>query len=575
MTSLEPILGGRGRAILAPRQSAYGRTGAYAIAGAVCLFVALPLIALAVIATGSSGEAWPHLFRTVLPRAIVTTAVLITGVGVGTAAIGVGAAWLVSMCRFPGRGIFEVALVLPLAVPTYIVAYAYVEILDFTGPVQSAIRDLFGFQSARDYWFPEIRSLPGAIFVMTMVLYPYVYLTTRVLFLMQSACALDVSRTLGSGPLRLFFRVALPLARPAVAVGVTLALMECINDIGAVEFFGVRTLTFAIYDTWFNRGSLAGAAQLAMILLIVVIAIIATERAARGRQRYHITTTRYQPLARFSLTGWRAALAAFGCFAPVALGFLVPAALLADFSSRRLEQFTSPALLSAGINSLTIAILSAVAAVFLALVLVYCARLSRSSGVGMLGRFAAIGYAVPGTVLAVGILVPLAAFDNAIDAMMRSLFGISTGLLLAGSGAAIVYACTVRFLAVSHGALDAGLAKITDHLDMAARTLGRGPVRTLTAIHLPLMRPALATAALLVFVDTMKELSATILLRPFNFETLATYVYSQASRGVFEEAAPAALVIVGVGLVPLMILLRTGAQNAVERRSASTRAGST
>jgi iron(III) transport system permease protein len=551
MAWLDPPAGGWKRIMLPRWQSAYGRTGAYAIAGAVCLAVALPIIALAFIATGSSGEAWPHLFRTVLPRAVVTTFLLIAGVGAGTGAIGVGAAWLVSMCRFPGRGIFEVALVLPLAVPTYIVAYCYVEFLDFTGPVQTAIRDLFGFHSARDYWFPEIRSLPGAIFVMTMVLYPYVYLTTRVLFLMQSACALDVSRTLGSGPARLFFRVALPLARPAVAAGVTLALMECLNDIGAVEFFGVRTLTFAIYDTWLNRGSLAGAAQLAVILLIVVIGIIAAERAARGRQRYHVTTTRYLPLARFSLSGWRAALAALGCFLPVALGFLVPAALLADFSSRRLEQFTSPGLLSAGINSLTIALLSAVAAVFLALVLVYCARLSRSRGVGNLGRFAAIGYAVPGTVLAVGILVPLAAFDNA-----------------------IVYACTVRFLAVSHGALDAGLSKITDHLDMAARTLGRGPVRTLTAIHLPLMRPALATAALLVFVDTMKELSATVLLRPFNFETLATYVYSQASRGVFEDAAPAALVIVAVGLVPLMILLRTGAQNTIERRAGGTRAGS-
>ena len=297
------------------RQSAYGRTGAYAIAGAVCLLVALPLIALAVIAAGSSGEVWPHLFRTVLPRAVVTTFLLIAGVGASTATIGVGAAWLVSMCRFPGRGLFEVALVLPLAVPTYIVAYAYVEFLDFTGPVQSAVRDLFGFHSARDYWFPEIRSLPGAIFVMTMVLYPYVYLTTRVLFLMQSACALDVSRTLGSGPLRLFFRVALPLARPAVAAGVTLALMECLNDIGAVEFFGVRTLTFAIYDTWLNRGSLAGAAQLAIILLIVVIGIIAAERTARGRQRYHVTTTRYQPLARFSLSGWRAALAALEALA--------------------------------------------------------------------------------------------------------------------------------------------------------------------------------------------------------------------------------------------------------------------
>jgi iron(III) transport system permease protein len=317
-------------------------------------------------------------------------------------------------------------------------------------------------------------------------------------------------------------------------------------------------LTFAVYDTWLNRGSLAGAAQLALVLLFIVFALILAERAARGRQRYHVDSRSQQPRAAFRLKGWRAGAAAAACALPVLLGFVLPAALLADYSSRRLDQLLEPALLSAAANSVTIAGFTALAAVASGLALAYAARLARSRMVWGLGRFAAIGYAVPGTVLAVGILIPLAGLDNAIDAMARSLFGISTGLLLAGSGAAIVYACTVRFLAVSTGALEAGLSKVSHHLDMAARTLRRTPGQTLVEVHLPLMRSALATAALLVFVDTMKELSATILLRPFDFETLATFVYSQASRGAFEDAAVAALLIVAVGIVPLILLLRAG-----------------
>lgn len=532
--------------------------GAVLAAALVALIVAVPLIALIVLASRSSGDAWPHLVGTVLPRSTRITLLLAAGVGVASAIVGVATAWLVTMCRFPGRAVLEAALVLPLAVPTYIVAYCYAEILDFTGPVQSAIRALFGFETARDYWFPEIRSLPGTIFVLTAVLYPYVYMTTRLLFLMQSSAALDVARTLGAGPIRMFFRIAVPLARPAVAVGVSLVLMETLNDIGAVEFFGVRTLTFAVYDTWLNRGSLAGAAQLALVLLFLVFALILAERVARGRQRYHLNSRSQQPLAPFRITGWRAGAASLACFLPVLFGFVLPAALLADYSSRRLEQFLEPALVSAALNSVTIAAATAVAAVGAGLALAYAARLAHSRVVWGLGRFASIGYAVPGTVLAVGILIPLAALDNWVDSIARSVFGVSTGLLLAGSGAAIVYACTVRFLAVSTGSLEAGLSKISGHLDMAARTLRRTPGQTLRQVHLPLMRSALATAALLVFVDTMKELSATILLRPFDFDTLATFVYSQASRGAFEDSAVAALAIVAVGIIPLILLLRAG-----------------
>jgi iron(III) transport system permease protein len=531
----------------------------------------MPLIALAVISLGSSPDSFVHLAKTILGQALITTLILLIGTGLVTALVGVSTAWLITMCRFPGRGLLELALVLPLAVPTYIVAYAYVELLDFTGPAQSAVRAIFGFKSGREYWFPEIRSLPGAIFVMSAVLYPYVYMTARILFLMQSSSALEVSRTLGCGPWRLFTHVALPLARPALAVGVSLVLMECLNDIGAVEFFGVRTMTFAIYDTWLNRGNLAGAAQLALILTFFVLVLIAAERSARGRQSYHTAGRRQQPPTPFRLSGWRAWTAALACLLPVLFGFVFPALLLADYASRRLEQFTSPAVLSAGANSLSIAMITACLAVIVAFVLVYAARLSRSRTVGALGRMASVGYAIPGTVLAIGILIPLAAIDNFVDGAMRQWFGISTGLLLAGSGIAIIYACTVRFLAVSFGSVDAAMAKITDHLDMAARTLGRKPHQMLFTIHLPLLRGALASAWLLVFVDTMKELSATVLLRPFDFETLATFVYAQASRGVFEDAAAPALVIVAIGIVPLVILLRTGQSDNDDQTFKSSR----
>ncbi len=553
------------------RRVGLGSLRAVAVALLICGFVAVPLIALAAISAGSSSAALEHVAATVLGRAAITTVLLLAGVGISTAVIGVGTAWLITMCRFPGRNLLQVALVLPLAVPTYIVAYTYVELLDYTGPAQTALRALFGFTSSRDYWFPEIRSLPGAIFVMSAVLYPYVYMTSRILFMMQSAAALEVSRTLGCGPRRLFTRVAVPLARPAIAAGVGLVLMECLNDIGAVEFFGVRTMTFAIYDTWLNRGNLAGAAQLALILTLFVFMLIAAERAARGRQGYHATGRRHQRPAPFQLGGWRAFAAAIACLLPVLLGFVFPAMLLADYASRRLEQFTSAAVLSAGLNSVTIATLTACLAVLMAFVLVYAARLSRSRAVGALGRLASIGYAIPGTVLAIGILIPLAAVDNFVDGVMRHLFGVSTGLLLAGSGIAIVYACMVRFLAVSHGSLEAAMSKISEHLDMAARTLGRRPGRMLFEVHLPLLQGALGAAWLLVFVDTMKELSATVLLRPFDFETLATYVYAQASRGVFEEAAAPALVIVAIGVIPLMLLLRAGQDDRSGQAFSSSR----
>ncbi len=521
----------------------------------IALLLVLPLATLVILASGNSGDVWSHLLNNVLPQSSYVTVLLMLGVGVGTAVVGVGTAWLTAMCHFPGRRILQWLLVLPLAMPIYIVTYIYLELLDYSGPVQTLLRALFGFTSVRDYWFPEFNSLPGAILVMTIVLYPYVYLTTRLVFLMQGANMLEAARVLGAGPLRMFLRIALPLSRPAIVAGVTVALMESLNDIGAVEILGVQTLTFSIYDTWLNRGSLAGAAQIACFTLAIVVALISVERYARRNQRF--TSNRHQhPPSRFRLSGLSSVLAFIACALPLTLGFIIPFAALAQFSSRRLEQLSDTALLQASVNSIVVSSFTALMAVAAAFVLVYAVRLKPTHFLQITGRAASLGYAVPGTVIAIGILVPLAGFDNWTDGWMRRYFGYSSGLLISGSAAIIVYACTVRFLALAHGSLEAGFGKISTHLDMAARSLGRTAGQTLRQIHLPLMAKAMATAALLVFVDTTKELSATILLRPFDFNTLATFVYERASLAVFEDASVASLIIVLIGMVPVIMLMR-------------------
>jgi len=537
----------------------------------IAVLVLFPLLAILWIAMSPTGDVWEHLINTVLPRSLRTTLLLMAGVGFFTTVVGVGTAWLTTMCRFPGQRIFDWALLIPLAVPTYIIAFAYVEVLDYTGPVQSGLRALFGFKTSRDYWFPEIRSLGGAVFVMSAVLYPYVYLTTRASFLVQSASVLDVSRTLGASPWRVFLKIALPLSRPAAAVGVSLALMECLNDIGAVTFFGVKTLTFSVYDTWLNRSSLSGAAQLALAMLLMVFLLLWLERFGRRKQRFDNGNAKQRHPARFTLTGWRAGGAFVLCLLPIALGFLIPASLLADRASRRLDDLWAGPLAGAIWNSLSLATIAAVLTVLLSLSLAYALRLNKTP-VLMLGvRLASVGYAIPGTVLAVGILVPMAAFDNFIDAQMKAAFGFGTGLLFLGSGVGLVYAYMVRFLAVSYGQVEGGFGKISTHLDMASRTLGRDASQTLGQIHLPLLRPVLLSALLLTFVDCMKELPATILLRPFNFETLATTVFEAASREAFEEAALPSLAIVIVGLLPVVYLARTSAASFRTKRSSRKR----
>lgn len=534
-------------------------SGATLAALVVSAFVAMPIVAIFLIGLSGDGENWQHMLFNVVPRAASRTLLLLGLTGALTASIGIVSAWLVASCDFPLRRLLSVALVLPLAIPSYLAAYAFGEFLDFTGPVQGLYRSLFGFQSARDYSFPDIRSLGGAVLVMSAVLYPYVYLACRSMFLMQGRAAADVARTLGAGPFRVFSRVQIPMARPAIMVGLTLVMMETLNDIGAVEYLGVNTLTFSIYDTWLNRGSLAGAAQIASVLLVFVVLLLWIERRARRRQRFasQKTTAVTIDAVRLKLSGWRGWGATLLCALPVIVGFVVPVAVLAGFAARRLGDFAEPRLIKALGHSVAVSSAAALLTVILAFVLAYAARTDRSRLTAGASRLASLGYGIPGTVLGIGVLIPLAGFDNFLDGVLRENLGVSSGLLLSGTGFAIVYAATVRFLTMAEGTIDAGFQKLSPHLDMAARTLGRNGLQTLSQVLLPNMRPAVLTAALLVFIETLKELSATILLRPFNFNTLATLVYEDASRSKVQDASVAAIIIILAGLIPVILVSRS------------------
>lgn len=525
----------------------------------VAVVVLMPIIAIFVIGLSSDPDNWQHMMTNVIPRAGLRTFWLLIFTGLVTAAFGIGTAWLVAACDFPFRRFLSPALVLPLAIPSYLAAYAFGEFFDFTGPVQTLYRAVFGYTSSRDYGFFEIRSLGGAVLVMSSVLYPYIYLACRSMFLMQGRAAADVARTLGAGPLRVFARIQVPMAKPAIMIGLTLVMMETLNDIGAVEYLGVQTLTFSIYDTWLNRGSLAGAAQIACVMLALVALLLFVERRARKRQRFatHKTTAVVADAVRLRLQGMKGALAALFCLLPILFGFVVPVSVLGGFALRRMGDFLEPRLLDALWHSTLVSASAALITVLLAFVLAYAARTERSRLARGASRFAALGYGIPGTVLGIGVLIPLAAFDNAFDGFLRQVFGVSSGLLLSGTGFAIVYAYTVRFLTMAEGTIDAGFQKLSPHLDMAARTLGRSGPQTLRQVLLPNLRPAVLTAGLLVFIETLKELSATILLRPFNFNTLATLVYEDASRGMAQDAAVAAIIIILAGLVPVLLVSRS------------------
>jgi iron(III) transport system permease protein len=523
---------------------------------AVALLIALPVLVILGFVLVPTGDTWSHLAATVLPDYVANSLLLMLGVALGTLIGGVGTAWLTSMCQFPGRGLFEWALLLPMAMPAYIIAYTYTGMLDFAGPLQTTLRALTGWGYG-DYWFPEVRSLPGAALMLSLVLFPYVYLLTRAAFLSQSLCVLDVSRTLGNGPWRTFFRVALPLARPAIVAGLSLALMETLADYGTVQYFGVSTFTTGIFRTWYGLNSAAGAAQLSAMLLGFVLVLIAIERSSRRQARYHHTSQRHQAIRRHHLRSWWAA-GAFGfCLTPLLFGFLIPAGQLAVWAATIGRTAIDGDFLRLVVNSLELAALASLLALLFALLLAYGKRLYPTRPVEGAVRLAGLGYAVPGTVIAIGVIIPFAWIDNSLDAWMRARFDISTGLLLSGSLTALLFAYLVRFLAVALQTVESGLAKVKPSMDEAGRSLGLAPGQVLSRVHLPMLKGSLLTALLLVFVDVLKELPATLILRPFNFNTLAVRAFELASDERLSDSAPAALTIVLVGLAPVILLSRS------------------
>lgn len=536
------------------RQRRRASPGWTAAVAAILALVLLPVITTLVLALQSSGSNLGFLLGTILPRVLGETGLLMLGVAASTLFAGTLTAWVVTMYRFPGHAILDRMLVLPLAMPTYIIAYAYVDALDYTGPLQSSLRWVFGWRSAADYWFPSVRSTGGAVFVLASALYPYVYLTARASFVQQSVCVLEVARTLGQSPFGAFRWVALPLARPALAAGVMLVLMETLNDLGAVQHLGVETLSAAIYSTWLQRSSLSGAAQIAVLALVLVAVLFWAEFTLRGGGRVHATTGRLKAIPFADLSGWRAAVAALICLLPVLAGFVLPVSVLASNALRHMDEAAASGFWQAAVNSVLLAVVAAVVAVGLGIVLAYARRVAANGFTRPAVRIAGLGYALPGAVLALGLLIPFAGLDNFVDGLARRWLGVSTGLLISGTAVMLVVAYTVRFLAVAHGTTEAGLERISPNLDAAARTLGETALSALVRVHLPLLLPALATAGLLVFVDAMKELPATLLLRPFNFETLSTHVYALASLEQIEAASVGALAIVLVGLVPVLML---------------------
>jgi iron(III) transport system permease protein len=498
------------------------------------------------------GEIWQELVETVLADYVINSLWLMVGVGAGVLILGISTAWLVTMCRFPGARWLEWALLLPLATPAYLLAYSYSNMLDFYGPVQSWLRPLFGWESATDYWFPNIRSLWGAIAMLVLVLYPYVYLLARLAFLEQGICTLEASRSLGCNPWQSFYRVALPLARPAIAAGLALVLMETLNDFGTVQFFGVNTFTTGIYRTWFGFGERQGAVQLAAVLMIFIFGLILLERWSRRQAKFYQPSSPQQYLPRYQLSGLRAIAALGFCLLPFSLGFIAPALYLSYLTLSYAQESNN--FLQLASHSLILASITAAIALALGLILAYGQRLSRQPLTYVAVRLSAMGYAVPGSVIAVGVLVPAGQFDNWFADWWQRQWGGEMGLILSGTITVLVYAYLVRFLAVALGSLDSSLGKIKPSLDDAARSLGKTPTEILWQVHTPLMSGGLLTALMLVFVDVMKELPATLVIRPFNFDTLAVRVYQYASDERLIEAAAPALTIIIVGMLPVIFL---------------------
>ena len=529
--------------------------GALAIAALAGLPIAAILLAAA---TGGVG-AIAHLARTVLEEYLLNTGLLMVLAGGFAALVGTGCAWLVAATEFPGRRLLGWALVLPLAVPAYIAAYIYADLLDYAGPVQSALRGLTGW-GPQDYAFPPIRSLAGGALVLGLVLYPYVYLLARTAFATQSLTQFRAARSLGAAPARAFWRVALPAARPAIAGGLALVLMEVLADFGVAEYFAIPTFSTGIFRSWLAMGDKAAALKLAAVMLLFVVALVALEAATRsGRSDSRdglAARAGGEPLVTLSPGG--KALAFLACFTPVLLGFLVPAGHLALMATSEAARAATGDLATYARGSLWLGLLTSALCLVAALLLAFASARSGSRVTAGAIRLGTLGYALPGALLAVGLLAPLGALDQSLTRFARDSLGWSGGLLLTGTAAILIYALSVRFLTVAYNSVSGGLSRIPPRLDSAARSLGAGPGRVLARIYAPLLAPSLAGAAALVFIDTVRELPATLILRPFNLETLATRTYRLASDERLVEASIPALILLAAGLLPVLLLNRLG-----------------
>ncbi len=522
----------------------------------IAVLVLAPIVAVLWLALFPTDNIWPHLLSTTLPRYLKTTAILMLSVGLLAGAVGTGAAWLVARYRFTGAAWMEWLLLLPLAIPAYVGAYALVDLLEYAGPVQTGMRGLMGWQTSRDYWFPEIRSMGAAIIVLAAALYPYVYLLARQAFRDQSGAAEEVARSLGAGPFKRFFRVGLPLARPAIAAGMAIVMMETVNDFGTVDYFAVQTLTTGIFSVWLQSNNAGGAAQIASVVLILVIALVGLEKASRRRLRFFNLSSRHRPVQHVHLHGLAGVLALIACLIPFGIGFILPATVIGHHALQNADQWADPALIRALWNTLSVGGMAAAVTVLAGVFMVYGVRLSGRALPRLLLPLTTIGYAAPGAVLGVGILIPLARLDHWLADTVEAVSGIDIGLVLTGSAFALVLAYAVRFFAIAQGAADAAMGRISPSLPMAARSLGRRQGQVLAEVYYPMIRGSIASALLLVFVDCVKELPATLLLRPFNFNTLATRVHEQASLENLGDAAPAAMLVIAVGLAAVGMLAR-------------------
>ena len=523
----------------------------------IAILVISPILAVVWIAFHPVENIWPHLISTTLPRYMFNSALMMVSVGILAAIIGVSTAWLVVMYNFPGKRWLQWVLLFPLSIPAYVGAYALVDFLEYAGAVQTILRETFGWADSRDYWFPEIRSRWAAILVIALSLYPYIYLLTRAAFREQSGSTYDVARALGAGPFQRFWRVGLPLVRPAVAAGIAIVMMETVSDFGTVEFFAVQTLTTGIFTVWLEANNAGGAAQISGIVLLMVLLLIGLERTSRRKQRFHEGARRKQPLVVIDLRGPQAWLATFVCMLPVLAGFVLPVGVMMSHALTNTDYWSNPSLLSALGNTVSVAGIAALVTVTAAVFMVYGVRLSGKRIPRLMMPATTIGYAAPGAVLAVGILIPMAAVDHMLADFIEMVSEVNVGLVMTGSSFAVVFAYCVRFFAIAQGAADGAMGRISPSLPMAARSLGRNAGGTLREVYAPLMRGSLLTALLLVFVDCAKELPATLLLRPFNFNTLSTLVYEQASLENIGESSPAALMVIGVGMVAVLIMAKS------------------